>query len=67
MTNADIFGGAICILATTFVVQSLCQGRIPMHWPDPGIHKADDPGMFWFAVSLSSSVAVIGLLFILLG
>ena len=67
MTNGDIFGGAISILATAFAIQSLYQGRIPMHWPDPGIHKADDPGMFWLVVSTCAFVAVIGALFVMLG
>lgn len=67
VTNADIFGGAISIVATAFVVQSLYQGCISMHWLDLGIHKADNPGTFWFVVSLYAFVAVIGVLFILLG
>ena len=67
MTSVDLIGGTLSILATVFAIQSLRQGRIPTHWPDPGIHKADDPGAFWFVVSVSVFVAVLGVLFFLLG
>ncbi|WP_162792500.1 hypothetical protein [Novosphingobium sp. P6W] len=67
MTRADIFGGALFLLASLFVIQSLWKGRIATHWPDPGIDKADETGMFWFAVSLGFFAAFSGLLLVLLG